>query len=274
MLSYRHSFHAGNHADVLKHVVLRELLAYLTQKDKPLWYVDTHAGAGRYTLPEHPAAREEQQSGIARLWDATDAPAPVARYLDDVRQINPDGMLAHYPGSPWFAARHLRRDDRLWLSELHPADAESLSQHFGTGDRRVHVEKRDGFAALKAHLPPQPRRALVMVDPSYELASDYRNVSVALADAVKRFATGVYAIWYPMLASRESRGLPAALQAIAGPDTLHVTMTVREPAPGGMAGSGMFIVNPPYTLADSLNTVVPWLVERLGQDRAATWSLE
>ena len=275
MLSYRHAFHAGNHADVLKHVVLAELLRYLGSKEKPYWYIDTHAGAGDYRLAgEQDGRRAEYRDGIARLWDLHAAPAALARYLALVRAHNPDGRLARYPGSPLIAGQLLRADDRAWLAELHPADFDELQR--ATAGRRVRAERRDGFDWLNALLPPAPRRALVMIDPSYEVKNDYRRVERALAAALERFATGSYATWYPLLGRRDAAALPAALQRIAGPSWLQVELDVDAARAdgGGLRGSGLFVVNPPYTLPQALAECLPVLVERLGQGRGAAQRLD
>ena len=182
MLSYRHEFHAGSHADVFKHVVLCELLRYLTEKPKPLWYVDTHAGAGQYELGRRPDSGAEAATGIFRLWGVPDLPPTVQRYLGLVAAANPAGELRRYPGSPLLAAAMLRRDDRLWLSELHPADHATLLEVLGQRDPRARIEQRDGLAWLRALLPPLPRRALVLIDPSFEVKKEYRDVAAAIVE--------------------------------------------------------------------------------------------
>ncbi len=274
MLSYQHAFHAGNHADVLKHVALIALLRYLTAKPKDLWYIDTHAGAGMYELGKSEVAAREAGTGIQRLWNATDAPPMVLTYLEQLARLNPSGKLELYPGSPWIAADILRAHDRLWFSELHPAEHASLLNTFGDRDRRTRIERRDGLLWLKALLPPTPKRALVMIDPSYDVTSDYRNVAAALADARRRFATGVYAIWYPLLRLRAAREFPQALEAAAGPKWLHARLVVRDAAHGGLFGSGLFVVNPPFTLAESFEPTLSWLAGRLAQDAHGTYSID
>ena len=209
MLSYRHGFHAGNHADVLKHVALVALLRDLTRKDKPLVVLDTHAGAGTYSLEQGFAVRNaEFRDGIAMLWERNDLPEPVADYRDQVRFVNPDGVLRHYPGSPRIALGVLRPQDRLRLFELHGTEAKILAQQFAQDSRRVTVTAGDGFAGLKAVLPPPSRRGLVLIDPSYELASDYRAVVTALREGMQRFATGTFAVWYPLLQRRDPSNCP------------------------------------------------------------------
>lgn len=277
MLSYRHAFHAGNHADVLKHFILVQLLDYLNQKDKPYWYIDTHAGAGMYALQQGYAAKlKEYEQGIARLWGRPDMPDVLASYVDLVRSVNPDGALKFYPGSPYYAAHLLRPADRLRLFELHSSDSKILQENFQGLGRRVQIQQADGFAGLKALLPPPPRRALVMIDPSYEVKEDYRNVVDSLKDALKRFATGIYAVWYPQLQRVEARQLPEKLKLLPARSWLNATLTVQAPGQEGigMQGSGMFILNPPWTLEKTLKQVMPYLVEVLGQDLEAGYTLE
>ena len=277
MLSYRHAFHAGNHADVLKHTILVHLLRYLTQKDKPLWFVDTHAGAAVYALDEGYATKNlEYESGIARLWAREDLPPPLADYVGEVRALNPDGVLRRYPGSPQLALQLLRKQDRLRMFELHSTESKALQQYFRDDGPRALAYAGDGFAGLQAVLPPPSRRALVLIDPSYEDKNDYRHVLAALRDAHKRFAAGVYAVWYPQVQRRESRQFPEQLKQLQHQDWLHVTLTVRQPVAGGygLHGSGMFILNPPWLLPQALDLVMPYLARVLAQDAAAGFSLE
>jgi 23S rRNA (adenine2030-N6)-methyltransferase len=277
MFSYRHGFHAGNHADVLRHAVLVHLLHYLAQKDKPLWFIDTHAGAAMYGLDEGYAAQSrEYETGIARLWARADLPPPLADYVAQVRACNPDGALRRYPGSPQLAAQMLRRQDRLRLFELHSTESGVLQRYFRGDAPRVMAQAGDGYAGLQAQLPPPSRRALVLIDPSYEDKDDYRGVLTALRDAQRRFRSGVYAVWYPQVQRRESRRLPEQLKRLQDKDWLHVTLTVRKPVAGGLGlhGSGMFVLNPPWLLPKALAAVMPYLAQVLGQDAAAAYSLE
>jgi 23S rRNA (adenine2030-N6)-methyltransferase len=277
MLSYRHGFHAGNHADVLKHVVLLRVLRHLTRKDKPLLFVDTHAGAGSYALDSGFAAQNaEFESGIARLWARADLPDPVGDYVAEVRAHNPDGTLRRYPGSPRIAADALRPGDRLRLYELHSRESLLLQQEFADAPRRVRVDAGDGFTGLAAVLPPPSRRGLVLIDPSYEMASDYRAVVTALRAAIERFATGTYIVWYPLLARREAQELPARLVRAATGDYLHVALQVRAPSPDrfGLHGSGLVIVNPPWKLSGEIGAVLPYLTEALAQDADARFTFD
>lgn len=283
MFSYRHGFHAGNHADVLKHLVLVQMLEHFSSKEKPFWVIDTHAGAGGYALDSGYAAQSaESASGIQRLWDQvaprSDVPPVLVSYLAQVQAVNPDGVLHNYPGSPQIALQMLREQDRLRLFELHPTEIEVLKNHFARAGRRVMVAAEDGFAALKALLPPPPRRALVLIDPPYEVKTDYRTVITAVRDALQRFATGTYAIWYPQVQRPESRDLPEQLQRLAENtkmNWLHVSLTVKQPAEDGLGlnGSGMFIFNPPWKLEQNLRSALPFLVETLRQDSYARFTL-
>jgi 23S rRNA (adenine2030-N6)-methyltransferase len=273
MFSYRHGFHAGNHADVLKHIVLVQLLKQLMAKDKPFWFVDTHAGAGAYSLTDGFAAKKgEFETGISKLWSLDKPPAPVADYLEQVRAINGDGALRHYPGSPQIAVQMTREQDRLRLFELHSTEGRVLQGYFaGPAGKRVTVQAADGFTGLRSVLPPPPRRALVLIDPSYEDKEDYKRVTQTMREAMERFATGTYAVWYPQVARRESHDLPDKLQRMAPGDWLHVWLKVAAPpADGyGLYGSGMFIFNPPWKLETLLRPILPLLVKLLGQDNHA-----
>ena len=281
MLSYRHAFHAGNHADVLKHAVLVFLLDYLNQKDKPWWFVDTHAGAAQYALDGEWARKNaEHESGIERLWSRPGLPPALEAYLAQVRALNAaqgaGPQLRHYPGSPQLALQCARPDDRLRLFELHSTESRVLQEHFASAGSKVLVKAGDGFAGLASVLPPPTRRALVLIDPSYEDKGDYARVRATMEDALRRFATGVYLVWYPQVQRREARELPATLERLArgaGVDWLHASLSVKAPAEGGhgLHGSGVFVFNPPWTLPGMLGEVLPVLKEALGQDaRAAT----
>ena len=277
MLSYRHGFHAGNHADVLKHVVLVQLLQHLTRKDSALWVIDTHAGAGGYSLEAGYAVKNaEFADGIGRLWSRRDLPAPVRDYVQQVRAVNPDGVLRTYPGSPQIALQMMRPQDRLRCFELHTTESKALLAHFRDAGRRVAVVAGDGFAGLKSVLPPPSRRGLVLIDPSYELKEHYRDVATAMGDALQRFATGTYAVWYPLLRRREAENLPQELQRLAPGDWLRVSLAVMAPAADGfgMHGSGMFVFNPPWKLENPLREAMPALVNALGLDDSASFDLQ
>ncbi|TDR71999.1 23S rRNA (adenine(2030)-N(6))-methyltransferase RlmJ [Paludibacterium purpuratum] len=276
MLSYRHAFHAGNHADVLKHLIEVLLLQHLALKDTPFWYVDTHAGAGLYALDDGFASKNaEFESGIARLWQRDDLPEALAPYLAVIRSFNPDGRLTRYPGSPLVADRTMAANGKLRLFELHPSDHRILQDNFAGRHRRCQIQCTDGFEGIKAILPPPPRRALVLIDPPYEDKKDYQRVPAALREGLKRFATGVYAVWYPLLQRAEMRELPEALKKLPVSSWLDVTLSVQHPSSDGfgMHGSGMFILNPPWTLAKTLEATLPWLSQTLAQDTGAGYTL-
>jgi 23S rRNA (adenine2030-N6)-methyltransferase len=276
MLAYRHAFHAGNHADVLKHIVLMLLLRYMNTKDKPYRLIDTHAGAGGYSLEGRYAQKKgEFEQGIARLWARDDLPPAVADYVQLVRDFNPQGALEQYPGSPAFAQMLLRAKDQLRLYELHPTEHKILASYLGTV-KGAEVKHADGFEGLKSQLPPSTRRAVVLMDPSYEGHGDYPKVIAALRDAILRFADGVYMVWYPQVSKLEAAQLPRRLEALAPKGWLHVRLTVQEPDSQGfgLAGSGVFIINPPYTLHDEVLAVMPYLVDVLGQYDGANFLVE
>jgi 23S rRNA (adenine2030-N6)-methyltransferase len=280
MLSYRHAFHAGNHADVLKHLVLKETLQYTTQKDKPFWYIDTHAGAGMYSLDKGYALQNaEFREGVERLWDAEDLPSSLQDYVSLIRELNPNGQLRFYPGSPVVAQQILRGEDRMRLFELHPNDGKLLRQTFLTdtgANKQVMIEIQDGFAGLKASLPPPLRRAVVLIDPPYEEKGDYQRVVEAAKDSLQRFATGTYLIWYPLLQRPEPKQMLAKLKKLEPRSWLQAELQVATPALGGfgMHGSGLFVINPPWTLPKILSEVLPSLVKILAQNEGAEYTLE
>jgi 23S rRNA (adenine2030-N6)-methyltransferase len=277
MLSYRHAFHAGNHADVLKHVVLLEVLRHYNAKDKPWSYIDTHAGAGCYALKADYAQQTgEFQDGIARLWGQTDLPDLLQAYVATVREFNPDGELAVYPGSPAVAMTCLRPADRMRLFELHSTDAPVLAEFFREEKARVKVEQADGFAALAGLLPPPSRRAVVLMDPSYEMKADYRRVAQVASNALRRFNSGTYLIWYPVLARPEARHLPERLQKLGAESWLRAELAVsRPPREGfGMYGSGLYIINPPWNLPQRLKPALAWLADKLSEAGEGSYLLE
>jgi 23S rRNA (adenine2030-N6)-methyltransferase len=283
MLAYRHAFHAGNHGDVLKHLSLALALDHLQQKDKGLLLVDTHAGAGGYPLGSAMARKKEESAGgIARLWQLPTAeraalPAPIRRYLDLVAAHNGAGRerLARYPGSPALLQQLQRPQDRLQLYELHPADFRQLQRRFAR-KHGVELHPADGFAALPKLLPPPTRRALVLIDPPYELERDYALVHATLRTAITRFAEGVFIVWIPQIARLAAQQLPKRLQALAPKGWLHARLTVkRADARGfGLTGSSIFVINPPFTLAAELRACLPVLAQRLGDFDGAGWALD
>lgn len=291
MFSYQHAFHAGNHADVLKHIVLIQTLTHAIQKEAAVFYVDTHAGSGVYSLKGVQARKSaESETGIQKLWPEKEVPAHVVDYLNLIHDMNPSGKLQYYPGSPFIAEKVLRSQDRLRLYELHPAEIQNLSKNFqelarqeqqagqrpaGRG-RRVIVDRNDGFAALKAVLPPPGRRAVVLIDPPYENKMDYQKVIDSVADAMKRFPTGTYLIWYPVLQRPESQRFAGRLKKTVSQDWLNVTLSVGSQTPDGfgLVSSGMFVINPPWKLADALKETMPYLVAVLEKDNGAGYLIE
>ena len=308
MFSYRHAFHAGNHADVLKHTVLIATLEHLLEKNATLTVVDTHAGAGLYRLDgDYADTSGEAAHGVLRLLDPAATPAPaakkkpaapdaeapladaIARYLQVIADFNPRGGAKVYPGSPFIVQHLLREHDKLKLFELHPTDSRTLAANIAQLDagRQIAVLSEDGFGSATKFLPPPSRRALVLCDPSYEMKSDYGRVLDFIGEALKRFATGTYAVWYPIIPRPEAHDLPRRLKTMAtkaGKSWLHATLTVKSSkivtAPSGetrrpgLPASGMFLINPPYTLKAQMTAALPQLVERLGQDRNAAFSLD
>lgn len=277
MLSYRHAFHAGNHADVLKHFVLLEVLRYYSLKEKPWWFIDTHAGAGCYSLSvEQSGKAAEFEQGVGRLWGRHDLCDALASYLAAVAQFNPHGGLTFYPGSPALAMTQLREQDRMRLFELHPTDFASLDKTFERDRDRVLVRKADGFNGLRALLPPPSRRAIVLVDPPYEVKDDYRRVIDVLAEAMRKFPGGTYMLWYPLLSRSEAQRLPARLNALGAGSWLDLRLVVQKPSRDGfgMFGSGLFLINPPWILPSMLEVAMPQLVSTLGQDSEAGFDLE
>ncbi|MEN3976770.1 23S rRNA (adenine(2030)-N(6))-methyltransferase RlmJ [Emcibacter sp. SYSU 3D8] len=266
MLSYRHGFHAGNHADVLKHGICAFIARYLLRKDTPVLFLDTHAGAGRYDLQAPEAEKTgEFRAGIGRLMpEAADAPELLTDYLAQVRSLNADDSLRIYPGSPSLIMALMRPQDRALFYELHPSDEARLSQ-FVSGRRRVRVEKADGLRNLIAHMPPPERRALCLIDPSYEIKTDYALVATAVSQAWKKFPGGTYVWWYPVIDRTRVRAMEVAMRAAGLRKTYRVEFCMEpDTAERGMTGSGLFIVNPPYTLPAAVDAALPWLVEKLG----------
>ena len=277
MLSYRHAFHAGNHADMLKHFVLWLVLDYFNRKDKPYWYIDTHAGAGLYDLSGGEAQKVgEYRDGIARLITAEKLPDTLSAFRARLQAMLPQVGL--YCGSPWLAQAETRETDKLRLFELHPADYQHLQNNMETAGlkRRGIIRQEDGFQGLIALLPPPTRRAVVLIDPPYEQKQDYARVAHTLKEARKRFEQGCYLVWYPCLSREESRKLPEQLQKLSPDNFLQAELYVKQPARDGfgMHGSGMFVINPPYLLAEQLRDNLPVLTELLAQDAGARFVLE
>ena len=335
MFSYRHAFHAGNHADVLKHATLIAILHHMLEKDAALMVVDTHAGAGLYRLDgDYAETSGESGQGYKKLvqsknevknlvknitkkeaaagvFVASTATKNIAikttkaaktdqanlvklapllqNYLDVVAEFNKTGSHRVYPGSPFIMAHLLRDHDKLKLFELHPTDSRTLSDNIAqlVAGRKIAVLAQDGFEGAKKFLPPPSRRALLLCDPSYEMKDDYARVLAMVSDAMVRFATGTYAVWYPIIPRPEAHDLPKKLKTLAtkqGKSWLHATLTVKssklttdsegETVRPGLPASGMFIINPPFTLKPALALALPQMVAALGQDKNAAFGLE
>jgi 23S rRNA (adenine2030-N6)-methyltransferase len=285
MFSYRHAFHAGSHADILKHLTLIHLVEYLQEKPGALTIIDAHAGAGIYSLKDGFAAvSKEAEGGIFRLLkfveEGNTTTESVKKYLALVQAENIGSELSSYPGSPFILARLLRPQDRLKLFELHPKEIDILRHNVRElrQAKQIDVYAEDSFARLKGLVPPPSRRGLVLIDPSYEDKNDYRYLELALEEALQRFATGCYAIWYPIISRRESAALPDRMKKIAASHTrswLQAELRV-ENAPGErrLQASGMFIINPPWTLEKHLAEALPTLTKALGIDAGAQFLLK
>ncbi len=283
MFSYRHAFHAGSHADILKHLTLVHLVEYLQEKPGALTIVDTHAGAGIYSLIDGFASvSKEADGGIYRLMEYA-ARNPISEgiqnYLSLIQAENTTDEMSIYPGSPFILARLLRPQDRLKLFELHPKEIDILRHNISElkQAKQIDVYAADSFSRLKGLLPPPSRRGLILIDPSYEDKQDYRYLEVAMEEALQRFATGCYAIWYPALSRRESADLPGRMKKIAAlykRSWLHAELRVENaPKERRLQASGMFIINPPWTLEKHLAESLPILVKALGQDLGAQYLL-
>ena len=265
MLSYRHSFHAGNPADVLKHLVLAEVLSYQTIKDKPLDYIDTHSGAGFFELAGSDAQKtQEYQDGIAKLWQHTSANEALNDYISLIKSFN-QTQLEFYPGSPKVAEHFLRRQDKGWFFELHPRDLTLLEENM-QGKRSIRVRGENGFAGLIGLLPPASRRACVLIDPPYEVKDDYDTVVKTIMQAHQRFATGTYMIWYPVVDRERIERMEAGLvESGISNIQLFELATEADTDVHGMTASGMIVINPPWKLKQTMDQVLPELVELLSQ---------
>lgn len=303
MFSYRHAFHAGNHADVLKHTMVIAMLRHLTQKDTPLVAIDTHAGAGLYRLDgDYAGTSGEAADGILKLAAALSAKRPggpaikdvapaLQDYLSTVAGFNKGDALVVYPGSPFIVQGLLREEarDKLKLFELHPTDIKALAGNIAQlqAGRQVAVAREDGFEGLKAFIPPPSRRAFVLIDPSYEIKSDYAKVSACIQDSLKRFPTGTYAVWYPIIPRPEAHEVPRRLKTLAnqaGKPWLHATLAIGQaedrnvpgeaPRGQGLTASGMFVINPPHTLKAAMQLALPQMLQVLGRGRGQGQTLE
>jgi 23S rRNA (adenine2030-N6)-methyltransferase len=275
MLSYRHSFHAGNFADVLKHIILIKILEHLKKKDKPFCCIDTHAGPGEYALDEGYALKNREfENGIAKLWQRDDLPDSVANYVNFIKKFNNTDELIRYPGSPLIIKQFLRNNDRLFLYELHSTEIELLNLAV-TRDRRVKVFHADGLKNVLGLLPPNEHRGMILIDPSYEIKSDYNLVIETLIQMHKRFATGIYALWYPVVERSRNKHLEKAIKNSGIKNVQLFELGIKtDTHEHGMTASGMIVVNPPWTLAADMQQILPWLADVLGIEGAGLYRIE
>ena len=272
MLSYRHSYHAGNHADVLKHIVLTLCINALKEKEKPFLYLDTHSGAGRYLLKsEHSEKTGEYLSGINLLWQQPNIPELLNTYLSVIKRYNPFSELKYYPGSPLIAKQLLRQQDKLNLTELHPTDYPLLRQEFSK-DKRAKVLREDGFAQLKSKLPHEFRRGIILIDPSYEIKEDYQIIPKALFEAYKRFATGVYLIWYPVVSRTQTQKMIDSIIKLGIRRISQFELAIKpDNNQKGMTASGILVINPPWKLHEQMQTILPWLKNTLDVEKTGSF---
>ena len=275
MLSYQHAYHAGNMADVLKHTVLCWVIDYLLQKEKPFYFHDTHAGRGLYSLDGAEAQKTgEHLQGAARLWQQTDVPEALKPYLTTLQSFNSNATggglaqrLHRYPGSPLLAHRMMRSTDRLCCTELHPQEFAALRQSAGN-KRNIRILREDGYAALKAAMPPREKRGVVLIDPSYELATDDAAVINAVQEGLQRFSQGIFLVWYPLVQPVRARDLCYKAQKLVSHNLLKLELQWGKPAEDrrGMYGTGMLVFNPPWQLDAAMDDALPWLVQQLAPE--------
>ena len=275
MLSYRHSYHAGNHADVLKHIVLTLCINSLKEKEKPFLYLDTHSGAGRYLLQsEHSEKTGEYLSGINLIWQQSETPELLNTYLSVLKRYNPFDNLKYYLGSPLIAKQLLREQDKINLTELHPSDYPLLRQEFSK-DKRARVLREDGFSQLKSKLPPESRRGIVLIDPSYEIKDDYQKIPKALLEAYKRFATGIYLIWYPVVSRTQTQKMIDEIVNLGIKKISQFEFAIKpDNNQKGMTASGMIVINPPWKLQQQMQTIMPWLKNTLDTEKMGNYLIK
>ena len=275
MLSYRHSYHAGNHADVLKHIVLTLCINSLKEKEKPFLYLDTHSGAGRYLLQsEHAEKTGEYLSGINLIWQQSETPELLNIYLSVLKRYNPFDKLKYYLGSPLIAKQLLREQDKINLTELHPTDYPLLRQEFSK-DKRARVLREDGFSQLKSKLPPESRRGIILIDPSYEIKDDYQKIPKALLEAYKRFATGIYLIWYPVVSRTQTQKMIDEIVNLGIKKISQFEFAIKpDNNQKGMTASGMIVINPPWKLQQQMQTIMPWLKNTLDTEKMGNYLIK
>ena len=279
-MNYRHAFHAGNFADVMKHAVLAQIVQYLTRKEKPFRVIDVHAGIGLYDLTSDEARRGgEFGSGVGRLWEVQQnrpysIPTLIVPFVNALTEFNANGRLTTYPGSPELVCRALRPTDRITLSELHPQDFEKLSERY-TEDYRIRVLQDDAWRVLTSHIPPKERRGVVLIDPAFEVPNEFERLTKSVLHAVKRWRTGTYLIWYPVKDVGSAARMLTRFRTADLPPTLNVNLRVQDPALPGLGACGLTVINPPFTLFQQLQADLPWLIRLLARDEQAagdvTW---
>ncbi len=276
MLSYRHGFHAGNFADLLKHFVLVEILNYMAKKEKPFDYIDTHAGAGFYDLKnKHASHNQEYLNGIGHWFRKDGKKLPdLGNYLEFIRELNPDGLLRFYPGSPSLAGAFTRVEDKIWCFELHNNDFLSLKDYFGK-QKNIHLRQEDGFKALPGLLPTQSRRALIMIDPSYEIKSDYQKVFESLNTAYSKMPTACFALWYPVTERERINKLERQIKQSKIKNVCLFELGIeKDKTEKGMSSAGMIIINPPFTLFSQMEKLLPELAQIITQDSVSHYRCE
>ncbi|WP_295814843.1 23S rRNA (adenine(2030)-N(6))-methyltransferase RlmJ [uncultured Nitratireductor sp.] len=277
-MNYRHAYHAGNFADVVKHAVLVRIVEYLKHKDKAFRVIDTHAGIGLYDLTSQEAQKTgEWRDGIGRLVDANvdnETANLLNPLLAAVHAVNQDGSIQHYPGSPCLVRHLLRKQDRLTAIELHPQDAACLKQTF-SGDFQTRVIELDGWLALGGHLPPKEKRGLVLIDPPYEKEDEFERIVARLRKAHARWPGGIYAIWYPIKKHETIKAFRDNLAGSGIADTIDIRLELRAPSTEPqLDGTGMIVVNPPFVLHEEMNVLLPVLARILGDSEEGRWGIE
>ncbi|PJE13555.1 23S rRNA (adenine(2030)-N(6))-methyltransferase RlmJ [Legionella sp.] len=260
MLSYQHGYHAGGFADVIKHLTLSRLLTYMTGKDKPLFYLETHSGRGSYDLKNQQASKTgENLQGIKLLWEQKGKlPAVFDLYMHSIKKLNKVNELRFYPGSPCLAIDLLRDQDRLYCCELHPQEFEHLQKLPHSG-KRVFYSPNDGIASLNALLPPPERRGLIFIDPSYEIKTEYKEIPKAIRSAYQRFGTGIFCLWYPIIDKRLHEQLLRGMDGIAANNALRIEFNLTHSLQSGMHGCGLWVINPPHLLAEEMKQALSYL---------------
>ena len=272
MLSYRHAFHAGNFADVLKHSVLTLVLDYMTRKEKGFHYIDSHSGAGMYQLTDEYAQKTgEYKEGIAKLVNEKNIPDALQPYIDLINELNPDSdsnNLTLYPGSPGIAKRYMRRQDSTHLFELHPTDIEHLNE-FCYRWKKVFIKQSDGYQGVLGLVPPPSRRGVVLIDPPYEIKEDYPKAVKTIINAYKKFATGTYILWYPVVKRELINNMEQQFTSSDVKNLLQIEFCLDNDSDEyGMTGTGLFIVNPPWQLAKQLEEILPFMKSTIGNNNS------